>query len=279
MARNPNIDDDTRERAMRFVRDREGQNPNIDDDTRERARKFVESGGKKEAPSPMRKAAPKPAAKAPTPPAPKPAPKPAAERSAAPEPARGPAQSDASVPRVFTDEERAERAAQPARRSFASELGDNAAKALGAIGATTGAALGARQLMKRAATRKAASEADDMMAAANRRAQDIRGSLGADDIMAAASKRATGNRAFKRIEAEDDAAMAARRAAEEAAERKAAMQAAKRGRASLLKPKDAEYGSGGFRMGGKVAKYAKGGSVGGRGDGLAQRGKTKGRFV
>ena len=32
-------------------------------------------------------------------------------------------------------------------------------------------------------------------------------------------------------------------------------------------------------MGGGMAKYAKGGSVSSRGDGVAQRGKTKGRFV
>jgi hypothetical protein len=269
MARNPNIDDDTRERAMRFVRDREGQNPNIGDDTRERARKFVESGGKKDTPSPARKAAPKPK--------PKPMAKPAA-KAAAPVPA-GPAQGENSVPKVFSAEERAERAAQPTKRNFMNELGDNAGKALGAIGATAGTALGIKQLMKRAAARKAASGADDIMAAGNKRAADIRAGAGAEGIMAAGSKRATGNRAMKQVEAQDDAAIAARRAAEEAAERQSAAQATKRARAALLKPKDPEYGSPGFRMGGNVAKYAKGGSVKSRGDGCAARGKTKGRFV
>ena len=34
-----------------------------------------------------------------------------------------------------------------------------------------------------------------------------------------------------------------------------------------------------MKKGGEVKKYAKGGSVGGRGDGIAQRGKTRGKMV
>jgi hypothetical protein len=43
-----------------------------------------------------------------------------------------------------------------------------------------------------------------------------------------------------------------------------------------------QYGRGapdGMKRGGKAKAYAKGGSISSRGDGCAQRGKTKGRFV
>lgn len=41
----------------------------------------------------------------------------------------------------------------------------------------------------------------------------------------------------------------------------------------------ADEGNPNFKRGGKVKKMAKGGMVKCRGDGIAQRGKTKGRFV
>lgn len=177
---------------------REGRNVNISDETRQRAldrmeaRRVMESmksDAPETAPKPRAKPAAKPMAK-PTAKvtdtgdesarmarrAPAPAPRPAvAERSDTPDASMQGAR-DKSVPRVFTDEERAERAKQPTKRSFMSELKAESPKLLAGI-AGVGAATGIREILKRAAAKR-----------------------GADNIMAAASKRAAGVRADKKAE-------------------------------------------------------------------------------
>lgn len=231
---------------------REGSNRNIDDETRQRAMdrmkaQRVTESTKSDAPKTAAKPRPKPAAKATDTgdesarlarraPAPV---KPIRERSDTPDasmPAnapRGSAQGPGSVPKVFTAEERAERAAQPTKRSFMSELGDNASKAAAAIGATTGAAFGVKQLLKRAAAKR-----------------------GANDIMAAANKRAAGVRADKKAEGASERAASAYKKRHSAPKREA--------------PRDPDE----ERMAGEGPGFKRGGSV--RGCGVARKGLTKG---
>lgn len=50
-------------------------------------------------------------------------------------------------------------------------------------------------------------------------------------------------------------------------------------REGMSVPQDVDGGSVGMKKGGKVKGYAKGGSASSRADGIAIKGKTKGRFV
>lgn len=234
----------------------EGENENIDTDTRARARAWLRSQQEEGDTSPAPKAVKKATSKVVPKPAPKPAPKPVPK-------AEEPEYADVPKVSVAASEAPSEKPSMGTRIKNAvfpggtQWPGEGPMSSLGAAGPAAGAAgraiakgAGAVGRLGRAASEglKAGRAEANPAAAAARRYADV-----------AKAEKQFGDRSIK---------AAAKRAKGE--DLKEAYNPSTRGGGEDLQ----EFNI--FKKGGKIKKYAKGGSVSSRGDGCAQRGKTRG---
>ena len=224
-----------------------GRNVNIDDDVRARAMRQVDRAEAKETLKAL--AAERPAPKVAAKPAPKAAAKPAPKAAAKPAP-KAAAPADSSVPKVFTDEERAERAKQPTKRSFMDDVRDNAGKiaaGVGAAGAAGAIALARRARAARSGLRTVLSNQKALPAPP--RKPELSAPARKDALPAPAKRPQLGGPESRKL-----------------------LPARKRKEPVKPTPRDRDE----ERMSGEGGGFRKGGSV--RGCGVARKGLTKGKM-
>ena len=210
---------------------------------------------------------------------PKPKPKPAASESKPAESKPAESKSSDEVPNVAKIKKEQEGTSEGTSTSekLKSGLSDTAEKVLGATGAAAGAAALGRQAYKMAKAPLG------FMGEAKRMASNVGQSL--RNAVSGRKPSAAGEGAEAAAQATKSVGPSQFEKAKTAAQRARNVKLNKRD-ARQPKPTDDELdqirmGSDMMKRGGKVSKYAKGGSVGSaskRGDGIAMRGKTRGKM-
>ena len=260
---------------------REEENENIGSDSRARAMEYLQGKRKSGEAAPSAEPdKPAPRAANPAAPAAKPSPKPAAPAA--------PTAKDPSIPEATYGGkptpkpgmmERAARSVFP-NPSFPGKGPESSLPAIAGVGAPAAARGAGRLAGGLASASKQGWEAGEAAKAAAREAAAARGAANRGKA-AELVGRDRAARASARNRSESDEGMeAARMTAEGGMRRPASMPMRKRGGPEDLDEiRMAGEGGPNFKRGGKVKKYAAGGSVSAsrRADGIAQRGKTRGK--